>query len=274
MRSMWKGAISFGLVNIPVKLFSATERKDIKFNYLHNKCKSPVQYQKFCPVCEEEVKHEDIVRGYEYEKGKYVVIDENDLENIPTTTGKSVDILDFVDLVEIDPVFYDKSYYLGPNDGGQKAYRLLKKAMEETGKIAIAKVVIRSKQTLAAIRPSQDALIMETMFFPEEIRNPQAIPELEVKADIHDNELKMAVNLISSLSSAFQPEKYTNEYRQAMLEVIESKITGQEVAIPEAPAAGKVVDLMDALKASIDLAKKEKAKADKQAKPKKARKTS
>ncbi|MDA8211157.1 MAG: Ku protein [Clostridia bacterium] len=260
MRSMWKGAISFGLVNIPVKLYTATEKKDIKFNYLHSVCKTPVQYQKVCPACQREVPMEEIVRGYEYQKGKYVIIAEEDLENLPAATTRAVEILDFVDLAEIDPLYYDKSYYLAPNDGGQKAYALLKKAMEDTGKIAIAKVVIRSKQSLAAIRVHEDALVMETMFFPEEIRSAKLLPELNYKADLHDNELKMAISLINNLAASFEPEKYTDEYRAALMEVIQAKIAGEEVTVPAQAPAGKVVDLMEALKASIQLAKTEKSK--------------
>lgn len=258
MRSMWKGAISFGLVNIPVKLYTATEKKDVKFNYLHSVCKTPVQYQKVCPVCQREVPMEEIVRGYEYQKGKYVLIAEEDLENLPAATARAVEILDFIDLAEIDPLYYDKSYYLTPNEGGQKAYALLKKAMQDTGKIAIAKVVIRSKQSLAAIRVHQEALVMETMFFPEEIRSTKFLAELDYQTELHDNELKMAISLINSLAATFDPEKYNNEYRAALMEVIQAKIAGEEISIPAQAPTGKVIDLMEALKASIQLAKTEK----------------
>ncbi|HEX3031340.1 MAG TPA: Ku protein [Bacillota bacterium] len=259
MRSMWKGAISFGLVNIPVKLYTATEKKDIKFNYLHSVCQTPVQYKKICPHCNREVPMEEIIRGYEYEKGKYVIIAEEDLENVPAVTTRAVEILDFVDLAEIDPLFYDKSYYLAPGEGGQKPYALLKRAMEDTGKIAIARVVIRSKQALAAIRVHEDALVLETMFFPDELRSAKYISELDFTADLHDNELKMAVSLIENLAAPFQPEKYTDEYRAALQQVIQGKIAGEEVTIPAPAAGGKVVDLMEALRASIQLAKEEKS---------------
>lgn len=255
---MWKGAISFGLVNIPVKLYSATEKKDIKFNYLHSVCQTPIQYKKVCPACNREVPMEEIIRGYEYQKGKYVVINEEDLENLPAVTAKAVEILDFIDLAEIDPLFYDKSYYLAPNEGGQKPYALLKRAMEMTGKIAVARVVIRSKQSLAAIRVHEDALVMETMFFPDEIRSAKYLSELDFDANIHDNELKMAVSLIENLAATFQPEKYTDEYRAALQEIIQAKIAGEEVAVPAQAAGGKVVDLMEALRASIQLAKADK----------------
>lgn len=258
MRTIWKGAISFGLVHVPVKLYPATERKDIKFNFLHEVCKTPVKYQRFCPTCETEVPREQIVRGYEYEKGRYVILRDEDLENLPMDTARSVDIVDFVDLKEIDPVFFDKSYYLTPGDGGEKAYELLKQAMEKTGKIAVAKVVIRSKEALAVIRVYKGALVMETMFYPDEIRNVELLPELQYNVKINDNEIKMAESLIGSLSEPFAPEKYHNEYRKALMEVIQAKVAGDEVEVAPRPETAKVVDLMEALKASIQLAKEEK----------------
>lgn len=277
MRSMWKGAISFGLVNVPVKLFTATENRNIKFNYLHNECKTPVKYAKVCPTCNREITQDELVRGYEYEKGRYVVIDDADLESIPVETTKTVDILDFVDLAEIDPIYFEKSYYLAPNDGGQKAYELLKRAMVETGKIAIAKVVIRTKESLAAIRVRDNALVMETMFYPDEVRNTDALTELNYNVKINENEVTMANNLISSLSENFNPAKYTNEYRGALMEMIQAKIAGAEISVPEAPTAGKVIDLMEALKASIQMAKKDQeieTQEKAQEKPKRKRKSS
>ncbi len=263
MRTLWKGAISFGLVHVPIKLYTATENKDIKFNFLHEKCKTPIKYQRVCPTCNVEVNQEEIVRGYEYEKGRYVIMREEDFNNIPLETTRSIDIIDFVDLKEIDPIYFDKSYYLAPGDGGQKAYELLKSAMQETGKIAIAKVVIRSKETIAALRVYQNALVMETMHYPDEIRSVDLLPELHYQVKIHDNETKMAVNLIGSLTDHFEPDKYNNEYRQALLEVIQAKVAGEEIEVVPRAETGKVVDLMEALKASIDLAKEEKQRAKK-----------
>lgn len=258
MRTIWKGAISFGLVHVPVKLYPATERKDIKFNYLHEACKTPLKYERFCPTCEMKVPQEHIVRGYEYEKGRYVILREEDLANMPLDTARSVDIVDFVDLQEIDPVYFDKSYYLTPGDGGEKAYELLKQAMEKTGRIAVAKVVIRSKESLAVLRVYKQALVMETMFYPDEIRSLEHLPELNYNVKINENEIKMAENLISSLAEPFAPEKYHNEYRQALMDVIQAKVAGEEVEIAPRPETGKIVDLMEALKASIQLAKEEK----------------
>ncbi len=259
MRTIWKGAISFGLVHIPVKLYPATEQKDLKFNYLHAECHTPIKYEKKCPVCDREISMDEIIRGYEYEKGRYVILNEEDLDRLPVSGSKTVDILDFVQLTEIDPVYFVKSYYLAPGDGGQKAYALLREAMERSGKIAIAKVVIRTKQSLAAIRVYRHSLMMETMLWPDEIRSIADLPELNYQTPIHENELKMADMLINSLTEPFAAEKYHDEYRRALVELIEARIAGQEVALPERPEVGKVVDLMEALKASIRVAQEEKA---------------
>ena len=255
MRTLWKGAVSFGLVNIPIKMYVATEHKDIKFNFLHKECMNPIQYRKFCPHCDREIASEEIVRGYEYQKGSYVVINEEDLERIPLENTKTIDILDFVDLTQVDPIYFDKTYYLEPSQGGEKAYGLLVEAMSQTGKVAIAKVIIRSKQSLAALRIKDQVLIMETIFWPDEIRSPSALNLGVDRSKLHDNEIKMAVSLIENLSTSFEPAKYQNEYRQALWELIESKIVGKEV-VAVAPVAdrGNVVDLMEALKASVKLA--------------------
>ncbi|MTI82282.1 MAG: Ku protein [Firmicutes bacterium] len=266
MRPLWKGAVSFGLVHVPVKMYAATENKDIRFNYLHQKCNTPVQYRRFCPNCDTEVSMEDIVKGYEYEKGKYVVVKDEDFENLPAANAKSVDIVDFVDMQDIDPVYYNKAYYLVPGEGGQKVYHLLKKAIEDTGKVAVAKVMLRKKQSLAVLRMADDALVMSTMYYPDEVRSTGNIPELDYNVQLHENELKMAVNLIKNMATDFKPDKYDNEYRHALMEVIQSKVAGESIEIPEQPETEKVVDLMSALKASIDKAKDEK-------KDKKKRKT-
>jgi len=201
------------------------------------------------------------VRGYEYEKGKYVVIRDEDLENLPDHASKSINILDFVDLNQIDPVYYQKAYYLVPGEGGEKVYDLLKKAMERTGKVAVARVVIRTRESLAILHVARGSLMMNTMFYPDDVRRPEQLPEMKYKVDLHENELKMAENLINNLSADFQPDKYTDEYRRELMEVIQAKIAGEEVEVPAAvPEEGKVVDLMEALKASIELAEKERKK--------------
>lgn len=262
MRPLWKGAVSFGLIYVPVKLYAATEKKDVKFNYLHEKCRTPVQYRKYCPYCDAEVPAEELVRGYEYEKGKFVIMKEEDFDRLPGENNRSVVILDFVNLADIDPIYYDKAYYLAPGEGGQKVYELLKMAMDVSGKVAVGRVVIRSKEALAVIRAAGEVMVMSTMYYPDEVRSPKMIDELGYRAELHENEVKMAVSLVENLSSRFIPEKYTNRYREAMMEVIQGKITGQEVEAPAAPEAAKVVDLMSALKASIDLAQNRRQTSD------------
>jgi len=253
MRSIWKGAISFGLVSIPVKLFSATEKKDVKFSYLHEKCKAPVKYKRVCSSCGEEVTWEETLRGYEYEKGKYVIFNEEELERFPQGRSRTVDILDFVDLKEIDPVYFDKTYYLAPGETGEKPYQLLVQTMKETGKIAIARVAIRSKESLAAIRVHNNILTMETMFFPDEVRKTDLVPVEDKGVTVHENEIKMARQLVDNLEAYFKPEKYNDEYRERVLEAIQAKVAGQEIEVPEVPEKAKIVDLMEALKASVDM---------------------
>jgi len=264
MRTLWKGAVSFGLVNIPVKMYVATEKKDLKFNYLHSECMSPIQYRKYCPHCDREIKTEEIVRGYEYQKGSYVVINEEDLDRIPVDNTKTIDILDFVNLEQVDPIYFDKSYYLEPSQGGEKAYSLLTEAIKKTNKVAIARIIIRTKQSLAALRVKDNVLIIETIFYPDEIRSADQINIGLSPEKLHDNEIKMAISLIENLSTDFKPEKYKDEYRQALWEMVETKITGKEIIkTPENKNENNVVDLMDALKASIELAEKNREPAKK-----------
>jgi len=269
MHTMWKGSVSFGLVNIPVRMFTATENKDIKFRYLHKECRTPIKYQKTCPTCETEVDLDDIVKGYEYEPGKFVIIDDEDFEAIKPETGRAIEILDFVDLKEIDPIYFDKTYYLSPQETGGKAYNLLRQAMNDTDKIAIAKITIRSKQSLAALRVYQNLLVMETIFYPDEIRAVELVPGIPENLNIDKKELDMAVHLISNLSAKFEPEKYTDEYREALIEVIEKKIEGEEIEVaPEAPRKN-IIDLMQALQASIEETEKREKPGKKQGRKKK-----
>ncbi|HYF80135.1 MAG TPA: Ku protein, partial [Symbiobacteriaceae bacterium] len=249
---MWKGSISFGLVSIPVKLYAATESKDVRFNLLHDQCRTPVQYRKWCASCDREVASEEIVKGYEYERGRYVMVTDEDFESIPVAAARTLDIVDFVKLEQIDPVFFEKTYYLEPGEGGAKAYALLRRAMEMTGRIAIARVVIRSKESLAAIRVFQNGVLaLETMHFPDEVRSPAGLTGI-TEPELRQQEIEMATNLVASLSGDFTPEKFQNEYRQALLELIEAKATGEEVVqVAAAPERGRVVDLMEALRASI-----------------------
>ena len=258
MRNIWKGAISFGLVNIPIKLYTATEAKDIKFNFLHRECKTPIKYEKVCPACKKELGPGDLVRGYEYEKGRYVIIEEEDLEKIPLSTLKTVEILDFVSLKEVDPIYFVKSYYVAPGELGAKPYRLLLEAMKETGRIAIARLTLRQKESLAVLRAYGNSLLLETIFYPDEIRSAAMIPELQQEAVIHENEMKMAVSLIDNLTAPFEPGKYKDDYREALMQLIHAKVSGEEIVVPAQPETAKVIDLVEALRASIEAAQKEK----------------
>jgi DNA end-binding protein Ku len=263
MHTMWKGSISFGLVNIPIKLHAATEDKDIKLRTLHKKCHSPIKYEKVCPNCEEEVKNEDIVKAYEYTKGKFVILDEEDLEKLrKENEDKAVEIIDFVKMDQIDPIYFDKSYYMSPHEGGGKAYALLRKALEESQKVGIAKIVIRSKEQLAVIRIYRNTLIMETIHYPDEVRDVGEVPNVPSEDKVTEKELDTAILLIDQLTTDFQPEKFTDEYRNALLALIESKRMGKETVVPAArEAATNVTDLMAALQASIDRTKPKKTVA-------------
>ncbi|UOR10918.1 non-homologous end joining protein Ku [Halobacillus amylolyticus] len=271
MHTMWKGTISFGLVNIPIKLHAATENKDIKLRQLHEKCKSPIEYKKRCPVCEEEVNNEEIVKAYEYAKNKFVVLDPEDLENLKKEQeDKSVEILDFVKLEEIDPIYFEKSYFMSPNSGGTKAYSLLRKALKDTGKIGIAKIIIRSKEQLAIVRLYQDTLIMETIHYPDEVRNVADVPNVPEQTELSKKEVDTAVALIDQLTAEFEPEKYNDEYRTALMELIEAKRNNEEVTTAkDKKRPDNVTDLMAALEKSLDESKNKKKVAPKKAEPKK-----
>lgn len=252
---MWKGAISFGLVTIPIKLYAATESKDVRFNLLHQECGTPIQYKKWCPNCDREIAGEEIARGYEFERGRYVTIAEGDLEAVPVAAARTLEIVDFVRLEQIDPVYFEKTYYLEPGEGGAKAYALLRRAMELTGRIAIARIVIRSKESLAAIRVFREGVLaMETMHFPDEVRSPAGLTGI-VEPELRPQELEMATGLVASLAGDFDPAKFQNQYREAVLDLIHAKVTGQEVLHAREPVpAGRVADLMEALRASIRMA--------------------
>lgn len=252
MHTVWKGAISFGLVHVPVKMFSATEDKNIAMRYIHRECGTPLAYVRTCPNCDEEVPWEDIVKGYEYEKGKFVLFEKEELEAVSGEVNKEIKILDFVHLSEIDPVYFQKTYYLAPGETGTGAYSLLMEAMKQSGKIGIAKVSIRSKSSLAAIRIIDRCIAMETIFYPDEIRSVDQVPNLPEKPQVLEKELDMAKMLIDQLTNTFEPEKYQDDYRMDLMELIEKKIAGEEIKIAPQQQQTSVVDLMSALQASLD----------------------
>ncbi|HEY7530359.1 MAG TPA: Ku protein, partial [Gemmatimonadota bacterium] len=252
MRSMWKGHISFGLVNIPVKLYSATSKEDLSFRFLHKKDLSPIAYEKVCAQEGEEVPWDEIVRGYEYEKGKFVVLTDEDFKRADVEATRTVDILDFVDAAEVDPMYFDKPYYLQPDRGGEKPYVLLREALQRTGKVGIAKVVIRTRQHLAAVKPSGDALVLDLMRFDDEITDPAEL-DLPQDADLDRREVEMAERLIENLTAPFDASKYTDDYRRELLQVIREKVAGREPEpVEEGRPSPQVIDIMSALKASLE----------------------
>jgi DNA end-binding protein Ku len=271
---MWSGAISFGLVNVPVKLYSAVSRKTVRFHQLNAETGHRIAQKRVDSVTGEEVPYEQIVKGFELTKERYVVITPEELDSVSPEKTRAIDIEDFVDLEDIDPIFYDHPYYLVPDKGAGKAYGLLLEAMRESGKVAIARVVLRSKEQLVAIRPAGDVLTMETMIFHDEVVATDELDEVPDAKDLKtsDRELKMAQQLIDSLSSDFEPSKYHDEYREKVLELVERKAEGEEIAIqPQAEEPEKVPDLMAALEASLAAVKDDGAsdgKAKTKPKPK------
>jgi DNA end-binding protein Ku len=256
-RAIWSGAISFGLVNVPVKLYSAVSKKTVRFHQLHDETGVRISQKRVDSSTGEEVAYDNIVKGYELSPDSYVVITPEELESLDPEKTRSIDISDFVLLEQIDPIYFDHPYYLAPAQGGTKAYELLRQAMEGAGKVAIGKVVIRSKESLVAIRANGPVLTMETMLFADEVVDPTSLDEIPVEdGKATKQELAMAQQLIDSLSGDFEPEKYQDEYRERVLDLIERKAQGEEIAVqpaPEEPA--KVPDLMAALEESIKAVK-------------------
>ena len=260
-RSLWSGSISFGLVTVPVKLFTAVKKKEVRFHQVDESSGSRIKYKRVSEKTGREIPYERIKKGYEVEDGEYVVIDPEELAELTPEATKRIDITDFVDITEIDPIYYDHPYFLSPDKGGDKAYALLLKAMEDSGKVAIGRVVIRTKEYLAAIRPYEGkALALETMLFPDEIVDVDDVPGVPKRQRIGDKEMRMAKQLIDSLADEFDPGKYHDEYRKEVLNLIKKKAKGKTVEIEheqkERPA---VADLMEALRASVEGSSKRKS---------------
>ena len=253
-RAIWRGTISFGMVSIPVRLYTATESHDVHFHLLHKRDGVRLQNVRWCPKDEKSVPWDEVVRGFEYAKDRYVPVTDEDLQHLPVKTVHTVDISDFVKLEEVDPIYYDKAYYLAPDEAGVKAFALLRQALQQTGRAAVAKVAIRDKENLCLVRPYEDVLSMETMFYANEIRSAQDIAADGAK--VSPKELQMAVSLIENLSDSFDPERYRDEYQAALKQVIKAKVEG--APLPEAPTekGGRVVDLMEALRASVEQTRK------------------
>lgn len=257
-RSLWNGAIAFGMVTIPISLSPAVGEKHISFNQLHKECGSRIKLQKYCPTCKRVVEPSEIERGYEYTKGHYITVTDEDMANLPVPSKQTISIQAFVKASEIDPVYYDTSYAIEPNKMGKKPYALLLKALETKNVVAIAKVALREKEHLCLLRASGKHLVMETLFYPDEVRESIELSESDL--DISDKELKMAESLVEMLSEDFEPEAYRDTYREKLVEMIEAKAEGQEIkAVTEPEPESNVIDLMDALRASVEAAKKRKS---------------
>ena len=257
-RAIWSGSISFGMVTIPVKLFGATESKDITFHLLHATCGTRLQQRRWCPTDEVDVPWSETARGYEYAKGQYVILTEEDFERLPLPSKHTIDLSAFVEEREIDPVFYERSYYLEPNERAEKPYALLFKALAEKKLSAIATITIRKKEQLCVLRPHEGTIMLETLYYPDEIRTERGTDLGSVK--ISDRELEMAFTLIDILRRPFDPAEYRDHYREALAELIEAKLEGKQIVTAPAAKESRVFDLADALKRSVEAAKKAKPK--------------
>jgi DNA end-binding protein Ku len=253
MRTIWNGSISFGLVNIPIGLALATQRSDIAFRTLHRECGTPIKQKRFCPFHERDVEADELVKGWEVTKGEFVIVEEADLESVALQRSHSIEILRFVQLANVDPVYFDRTYYLAPADADtqRRPYVLLLRAMEETGMAAIGKFVLWGKENLCLIRPHGDTLALETLFFAEDVRSRAEIEEAVAETNVKAPELELAQQVIQSLAGDFEPEEFENEYRRELKTMLEAKLAGQEIAKPEPVPETPVVDLMEALRRSV-----------------------
>jgi DNA end-binding protein Ku len=274
MRTIWNGSISFGLVNIPIGLAVATQRTDVAFRTLHRECKTPIKQKRYCPFHERDVEADELVKGWEVVTGAFVIVEEEDLEAVALQRSNSIEILRFVQLAEVDPVYFDRTYYLAPAsaDAQRRPYVLLLRAMEETGMAAIGKFVLWGKENLCLIRPHDDALALETLFFAEDVRSKKEIQEAVAESEVKKPELALAQQVIESISGEFDPEEFRNQYRDELKRMLEAKVAGQEIAKPEPVPETPVIDLMEALKASVAETKKQPArKAAASSEPKRRR---
>jgi DNA end-binding protein Ku len=255
-RAIWTGVISFGMVSIPVKLYPATESKDISFHLLHKECHTRVKQLRWCPLHDEQVEWNDTERGYEYAKGQYVVLTEEDFERLPLASKHTIDLSAFVKADEIDPMYYEKAYYLEPDETGVKPYTLLVRALTDKDLTAVAKIAIRQKEHLCALRAQDGVIVLETLLYSDEIREDSRPSMGDV--NVSDRELDLAYSLVDAMEEPFEPEKYKDDYRAALMEVIQAKLQGVEIEEAVVAAPTKVGDLMAALKASVEAAKKRK----------------
>lgn len=257
-RPIWTGAISFGMVSIPVGLYSAVQEKDLRFHQIHEKCGSRIKQLKFCPVCERNVENAELQKGYEFTKGRYAIVTEEDFENVPVPTKHTITVDRFVNEEEVSPLYYDTSYYLLPEEAGRKPFALLMAALKKKQMSALAKMTLRNKEHLCLIMISGEGILLETLFFPDEIRERDDVKLGEVKVD--DKEMQMALSLIDLLTDEFEPERYTDEYREALMARVEAKVQGQQIQEQPEVQESQVIDLFEALKASLETAKAKKKK--------------
>ena len=257
MRSIWKGAISFGLVTIPVKLYSATEQRDVTFHQVHRTDGGRIRFRRVCTIDGEEVPYADVAKGYELATGEEVVLTDDDFADLPLSSSRTVEVLQFAPAEQVDSIYFNKSYYLEPEAAGTKPYALLREALERSDKVAIVKIALRQRESLATLRVRDGVFVLETMLWPDEVRTPE-FDFLDEDIDVRAQELKMATSLIAEMTEDFDPAQYRDEYREALQQVIEAKIAGREVVQPEAPETegAPAVDLMSALRASVEAAKK------------------
>lgn len=253
MRPTWKGFLKLSLVNIPVRMYPAARSQSLSFNQIHKVCNSRIKYDKRCPTCERSVSNDEIVKGYEYAKEQYVIMDEEDFSKVRLESTKSINIVQFVDGSEVDPLYYHGSHYLVP-DGpvAVESFTTIKKATEETGRIALARVVMNGKEQVVAIRPHDKAFVMSALFYANEVRKLTGIEELETTPEVNPEELKLATQLIENITKPFDPEAFEDNYRNGLLEIIKAKAEGREVVEPPEVETGKVINLMDALKSSLE----------------------
>jgi len=257
--SVWKGHLTFGLVSIPIRLFAAARTERISLNQLHTVCHSRVRQPQFCPTCNRQIERSEIIKGFEYEKDQYVLFSEEELDKLDPPSARTMEILEFVKADEVDPLYFDASYYATPEDAGKKAYELLLDAMEESDHVAIAKLYMHQREYIVVIRPRAHGLTLHTMFYADEIRNVAEYGHKD-SAEPKEQEKKLALQLIESLSTHFEPKKYHDEYRQSLRTMIEAKLKGQEIAVAPHPQLAPVVDLMEALKKSLAGGKQPAAK--------------
>ena len=250
-RAIWSGPISFGLVNIPISLYPATKSRNVSFRQLHAEDNTPINYAKVCPADEKILASEEIVKGYEFEKGRFVVMEDRDFEAVTVRKGRAIEIINFVNLTEIDPIYYQKSYYLAPQDTSLNAFRLLVDAMMRQNKAALAKFSLREKQHMAVLRPREGALLLETLYYHDEVRSAKDLDMPAAEGELDRGELELAEGLVEKMTAAFDLERYRDEYRDELLQVIERKIAGKEITVPKLAPLAPVVDIMDALKKSI-----------------------